>query len=80
MLSVRDLVVDIQASRILRAISLEVRAGELVCLVGRNGAGKTTIFRTIMGFRAPVSGAIDFAGTSLVGRKPYEIARRGTSF
>jgi len=80
MLSVRDLVVDIQASRILRAISLEVRAGELVCLVGRNGAGKTTIFRTIMGFRAPVSGAIDFAGASLVGRKPYEIARRGIGF
>ncbi len=80
MLSVRDLVVDIQASRILRAISLEVRAGELVCLVGRNGAGKTTIFRTIMGFRAPVSGAIDFAGASLVGRKPFEIARRGIGF
>jgi len=80
MLSVRDLVVDIQGSRILRAISLEARAGELVCLVGRNGAGKTTIFRTIMGFRAPVSGAIDFEGASLVGRKPYEIARRGIGF
>jgi len=80
MLSIRDLVVDIQGSRILRAISLEARAGELVCLVGRNGAGKTTIFRTIMGFRAPVSGAIDFAGASLVGRKPFEIARRGIGF
>jgi branched-chain amino acid transport system ATP-binding protein len=80
MLVVRDLVVDIQGSRILRAISLEVRAGELVCLVGRNGAGKTTIFRTIMGFRAPVSGAIDFEDVSLVGRKPYEIARRGIGF
>jgi branched-chain amino acid transport system ATP-binding protein len=80
MLSVRNLVVDIQASRILRDISLDVRAGELVCLVGRNGAGKTTIFRTIMGFLAPVSGAIDFAGTSLVGRRPFEIARRGIGF
>jgi branched-chain amino acid transport system ATP-binding protein len=80
MLSVRDLAVDIQGSRILRDISLEVRAGELVCLVGRNGAGKTTIFRTIMGFRAPVSGAVDFEGASLVGRKPYEIARRGIGF
>jgi branched-chain amino acid transport system ATP-binding protein len=80
MLSVRDLVVDIQGSRILRTISLEARAGELVCLVGRNGAGKTTIFRSIMGFRAPVSGAIDFEGASLVGRKPYEIARRGIGF
>jgi branched-chain amino acid transport system ATP-binding protein len=80
MLIVRDLVVDIQGSRILRAISLDVRAGELVCLVGRNGAGKTTIFRTVMGFRAPVSGAIDFEDVSLVGRKPYEIARRGIGF
>jgi branched-chain amino acid transport system ATP-binding protein len=80
MLSVRNIVVDIQASRILRAISLDVRAGELVCLVGRNGAGKTTIFRTIMGFLAPVSGAVDFAGASLVGRKPFEIARRGIGF
>ena len=80
MLSIRDLAIDIQGSRILRAISLEVRAGELVCLIGRNGAGKTTIFRTIMGFRAPVSGAIDFEGASLVGRKPYEIARRGIGF
>jgi branched-chain amino acid transport system ATP-binding protein len=80
MLSVRELTVDIQGSRILRAVSLEARAGELVCLVGRNGAGKTTIFRTIMGFRAPVSGAIDFEGASLVGRKPYEIARRGIGF
>jgi branched-chain amino acid transport system ATP-binding protein len=80
MLSVRNLVVDIQGSRILRDISLEVRAGELVCLVGRNGAGKTTIFRTIMGFRAPISGAIDFLDASLVGRKPYEIARRGIGF
>jgi branched-chain amino acid transport system ATP-binding protein len=80
MLSVRDLVVDIQGSRILRNISLEARAGELVCLVGRNGAGKTTIFRTIMGFRAPVSGMIDFLDASLVGRKPYEIARRGIGF
>src|SRR3984893_3557880 len=80
MLSIRDLASDIQGSRILRAISLEVRAGELVCLIGRNGAGKTTIFRTIMGFRAPVSGAIDFLGASLIGRKPYEIARRGIGF
>jgi branched-chain amino acid transport system ATP-binding protein len=80
MLSVRNLVVDIQGSRILRAVSLEARAGELVCLVGRNGAGKTTIFRTIMGFRAPVSGEIDFEDASLVGRKPYEIARRGIGF
>jgi len=80
MLSVHDLVVDIQASRILRNVSIDVRGGELVCLVGRNGAGKTTIFRTIMGFRAPVSGSIEFAGKSLIGLRPYEIARCGIGF
>jgi branched-chain amino acid transport system ATP-binding protein len=80
MLSVRDLSVDIQGSRILRSISLEVKAGELVCLVGRNGAGKSTTFRTIMGFRKPVSGEIEFQGESLVGRRPFEVARKGIGF
>jgi len=80
MLAVRDLVVDIQGSSVLRQVSFEVNAGELVCLVGRNGAGKTTAFRTIMGFRKPVAGAISFAGESLLGLRPYQIARRGIGF
>lgn len=80
MLSIRDLSVDIQGSHILRGLTLEVKKGELVCLVGRNGAGKSTTFRTIMGFRKPVAGTIDFAGESLIGRRPFEIARRGIGF
>ena len=80
MLQVRDLVVDIDGSRILRGVSLEVAAGELVCLVGRNGAGKSTTFRTIMGQRAPASGTIMLAGENLVGRRPFDIARRGVGF
>jgi branched-chain amino acid transport system ATP-binding protein len=80
MLAVRDLVVDIQGSRVLRAVSLEVRAGELVCLVGRNGAGKTTTFRTIMGFRRPVAGAISLSGQNLVGLRPFRVARLGVGF
>ena len=60
MLAVRDLVVDIEGSRVLRGVSFEVGEGELVCLVGRNGAGKTTTLRSIMGFRKPVSGSIAF--------------------
>ena len=74
MLSVDDLVVDIDGSHILRGVSLEVGAGELVCLVGRNGAGKSTTFRTIMGARKPVSGAI-----ALEGREHRGPARRSRS-
>jgi branched-chain amino acid transport system ATP-binding protein len=80
MLSVVDLVVDIDGSPILRRVSLEVGAGELVCLVGRNGAGKSTTFRTIMGMRKPVSGAIALEGRALVDLAPFEIARLGIGF
>jgi branched-chain amino acid transport system ATP-binding protein len=80
MLVVRDLVVDIQGSRVLRGVSFEVKAGELVCLVGRNGAGKTTSFRTIMGFRRPAAGSIAFDGKDIVGLRPYQIARGGIGF
>lgn len=80
MLSVRDLMVDIEGSRVLRGISFEVRQGELVCLVGRNGAGKTTTFRSIMGFRKPAAGEITFGGKSLLGLRPYQIARCGIGY
>jgi branched-chain amino acid transport system ATP-binding protein len=80
MLSVKDLVVDIDGSPILRRVSLEVGAGELVCLVGRNGAGKSTTFRTIMGVRKPVSGTIALEGRALLGLAPFEIARLGIGF
>ena len=80
MLVVRDLAVDIQGSRVLRGVSFDVAEGELVCLVGRNGAGKTTTFRSIMGFRKPAAGMIEFNGQSLLGLRPYEIARLGLGF
>jgi branched-chain amino acid transport system ATP-binding protein len=80
MLSVADLAVDIESSHILRGIRLEVAAGELVCLVGRNGAGKSTTFRTIMGMRKPVAGSITLEGKSIVGLRPFEIARLGVGF
>jgi branched-chain amino acid transport system ATP-binding protein len=80
MLSIRDLTVDIQSSRILRGISLEVAPGELVCLVGRNGAGKTTTLRTVMGYLRPVSGAVRFEGDSLIGMRTDLIAQRGVGY
>jgi branched-chain amino acid transport system ATP-binding protein len=80
MLSVKDLVVDIDNSHILRGISLDVAAGELVCLVGRNGAGKSTTFRAIIGARKIVSGAITLAGNDITGLAPFRIARLGVGF
>src|SRR5215813_12986551 len=80
MLAVHDLVVDIEGSRVLRGISFEVGGGELVCLVGRNGAGKTTALRTAMGFRRPARGSISFRDRSLLNLRPHEIARMGIGF
>jgi len=80
MLAVESLVVDIDGSPILRGVSLGVGAGELVCLVGRNGAGKSTTFRTIMGQRHPVSGSIFLDGHDLTRLRPFAIARLGVGF
>src|SRR4029453_13354844 len=80
MLAVRDLSVDIDGSHILRRVSLEVGAGELVCLVGRNGAGKSTTFRTIIGARRAASGTITLGGHEIGGLAPFQIARLGVGF
>jgi branched-chain amino acid transport system ATP-binding protein len=80
MLSVKNLVVDIQESRILRQVSLDVGRGELVCLVGRNGAGKTTTFRTIMGLLRPVEGDVVFQGQSILGWRTSRVARAGIGY
>jgi branched-chain amino acid transport system ATP-binding protein len=80
MLELRSLSVDIQGSRILREVSLEVGAGELVALVGRNGAGKTTSFRTVMGYLRPAAGEVRFAGEPLAGMATHRIVQRGIGY
>ena len=80
MLIAHELIVDIEGSRVLRGVSFEVKEGEFVCLVGRNGAGKTTAFRSIMGFHKIVSGSIVFRDSSLIGLRPFQIARMGIGF
>jgi branched-chain amino acid transport system ATP-binding protein len=80
MLTVQNLAVDILGSPVLRGVTFEVNAGELVCLVGRNGAGKTTSFRTVMGFRQPVAGRVAFDGRDILGLRPFAIARLGIGF
>ena len=80
MLTVSKVDVFIQSSHILRGVSLEVGAREVVCLVGRNGSGKTTTLRTIMGYLRPRAGSIEFRGEPIHGRRTHEIAKRGLGF
>ena len=67
-------------SHILHNVSLAVRAGEVTALLGRNGAGKSSTFKSVMGLVAPASGSIRFAGENLMGRSPERIARSGIGF
>ena len=66
-------------SHILHDISLEVNEGEIVVLLGRNGVGKTTTIKTIMGVQPPKSGKVVFCGEDIAGLPPYRIARKGIS-
>ncbi len=80
LLEVREIVTCYGQSQILHGVSLVVERGEVVSLLGRNGVGKTTTFRSIMGLTPPRSGSILLQGTELVGRKPFEIARLGIGY
>ena len=64
-------------SYILQGVSLEVKDGTIVALLGRNGMGKTTTIRSIMGLTPPRKGAITYNGQNLAGLSPYKIARLG---
>ncbi|MGA8830820.1 MAG: ABC transporter ATP-binding protein [Desulfomonilaceae bacterium] len=67
-------------SHILFGVSLTVSRGEIVCLLGRNGAGKSTTMKSIMGLVPPRQGSIRFMDENITGRKPYLIARMGMGF
>ena len=67
-------------SRVLFGISLEVKAGECVCLLGRNGVGKTTTMRSVMGLTPPTSGRVVWKGREITGRTPHQVARAGIGF
>ncbi len=67
-------------SHILFGVSLDVSAGEIVCLLGRNGAGKSTIIKSVMGLVPPREGKVLYKGTDIIGKKPYLIARMGIGY
>jgi branched-chain amino acid transport system ATP-binding protein len=67
-------------SHVLQGISLSIDEGEVVSLLGRNGVGKTTTLRSIMGLTPPRRGNIRFQGQEIAGKKPFEIARLGIGY
>ncbi len=67
-------------SHILFGVSLKVNKGEVVCLLGRNGAGKSTTMKSIIGLIKPREGKIIFKGEDITGKEPYLISRKGIGY
>ena len=80
LLDVRDIETAYGLSRVLFGVSVEVRPDECVCLLGRNGVGKTTTMRSIMGLTPPQRGRVTWKGTDITGWPPYRVARVGIGF
>jgi branched-chain amino acid transport system ATP-binding protein len=80
MLSVNGLQAHYGSAKILHNVSFTADVGEVVALLGRNGAGKSTTMKSIMGLVAPSAGEVKFAGQAINGRMPYQIARLGLGY
>jgi branched-chain amino acid transport system ATP-binding protein len=79
-LDVEQLTASYGASQILFGINLQVAEAETVCIIGRNGVGKSTTLKTIMGMVKPQSGSIKFNGREIGGMPSYKICRNGVSY
>ena len=77
MLEVKDIEASYGPSQVLFGVSLSIQEGEVVSLLGRNGMGKTTTIRTMMGMVPLQSGSVSFEGTEVGGLKDYQIAQLG---
>jgi branched-chain amino acid transport system ATP-binding protein len=80
LLAVDDIHTAYGLSRVLFGISLEIAAGECVCLLGRNGVGKTTTMRSVMGLTPPANGRVLWKGQEITGWAPHRVARAGIGF
>jgi urea transport system ATP-binding protein len=80
MLEIKQLNVAYDGSRILRNVSLNVPARQVVCLMGRNGVGKTTTLKSVVGLLKPLSGAVALDGEQLDGLRPELRARKGLGY
>ena len=79
MLKIDNIHVYYGAIHALKGVSLEVHKGEIVTLIGANGAGKSTTLRTVSGLLAPKSGSISFLGENIAGMPAHEIVKHGIS-
>ena len=79
-LAVEEVFTSYGLSQVLFGVSLNVAAGECVCLLGRNGVGKTTTMRSIMGLTPPRGGRVMWKGRDVSGKQPYQIADLGIGF
>ena len=79
MLTINDINVFYGAIHAIKGVSLEVNKGEIVTLIGANGAGKSTILRTISGLLKPKTGSIQFEGQEIAGMPAHEIVKTGIS-
>jgi branched-chain amino acid transport system ATP-binding protein len=80
LLEVKDLNTYFGESHVLQDMSVAVRDGEIVALLGRNGMGKTTTLKSVMGLVKPKSGTVLFQGKDITGFAPYKIAKVGVGF
>jgi urea ABC transporter ATP-binding protein UrtE len=80
LLDVEDLTAGYGGGVVVEGLSLGIRAGEAVALMGRNGVGKTTLLRTIMGLLRPRAGRIRFGGVDIAGSEPFKVARAGIGY
>ncbi|MCL2216780.1 MAG: ABC transporter ATP-binding protein [Defluviitaleaceae bacterium] len=80
LLKVSGLVSYIGLFTILHGIDMEIQPGEAVAILGRNGAGKTTFLRTVMGLVKTRSGTIEYKGQSLVGKPPHKVSKMGIGY
>ena len=80
MLNLANINVSYEGSRILRGVNLTVPEKSLVCLMGRNGVGKTTTLKSIVGLVRPEIGTVHLAGVNLSGMKPDQRARSGIGY
>ena len=80
LLDVREIHTAYGLSRVLFGVSLQIGTGECVCLLGRNGVGKSTTMRSIIGLTPPQAGRVLWKGADITGWEPYRVARAGIGF